>query len=384
MTLNPFYVAAAIYFIANFIGLISGVAHEGFEIGFNFISVSKESYVLAFAAQIFFISIIVFFYRKLSFNKKTITIGDKTGWIIFILQISYFLFSLKTGAGLAGSDFKFESTNYLNVLFVFIQVDLLFLVAAPLLKNKRIFLANCLIYLISTLFRGWMGGVFLVTLAFLINFYPIKVSIKTFAKISIFLIFILATIPALEALKWGIRTEIEIIPIIEKIYNDYDSSLVASAGLHVINRFQHINNVAVLVEEQEKYFEDYYTGKFKSYWANGFIFNGICRFFNSCGIDLNTYLVHETLDIGRNDWNVDPGVAGWGLVTGILSPLFVIFFAAAISIPLYVSNRKFGTKGSLVIAVYSLPYLFHGWLATYINMLIVFSYVYFAHSKFKF
>lgn len=351
----------------------------------RFVAIDSEAYVAAFLLQCFFFLAFYFTY-KFSCHKiihKNFYLSNAIGYSLIVILIAYLYFTQSTGVGLAGSDFKFESFSAVNIIFIILQPDFLFLVLAPFLRSKKIFLLCCSVYLVSTILRGWLGGIIFTFVIYLIRYNPVYIKRKIFIYFCVLLFGLLLLLPIFTQLKWGIRSGLAFHDIVDRAFQSYSSQVFFEALNEVIGRFQHVDYVALLYKEQDFYFSHYWDGAFRSFWHAGLPYNVYCRIFDDCKVELNIFFVENSLDYGNQSWNVDPGVAGWFFVTKYMSPVFTILVLLVNYLAIKFFYKNYGSRGALLVSFFGLVFLFHGWISAYVNFLLCFLLVHFVSKKWK-
>ncbi len=373
--INPIYLLAFIYTISNFIGYLSGIQNQGYIFSQNIAyKISSTSYHLAIISQISFIIMILLFWKyfnalKISNTPKKINTPNR---LLVIYLSMYMLFNYITGAGIAGSDAEFTDYNIIIILFIILNPDLIFIVMAPFLP-KRYFFISSSIYLASTLLRGWMGGVYIVMIILLIRMHKVKFKAKIVRGITILTLIIILILPILYEIKWGIRAKLTPAEVTQKIftgeiitYQQYIESLNDT-----IKRFQHINNIALVIENASMVKEQLYSDQFRRPYENGIIYNIYCRLFENCLPDISVHIATYYYN-GTGSWNVDPGFFTWLFIFDPKSFLFLILSPALIYILSKSIVKKTGYQGLLSLYCFSFVYLFHGWYAAFYNFSIYF------------
>lgn len=370
--LNPVYLVFFIYFSSNTFYFYKAVGDGGFKILGEFHHVSYYSYLLSYLVFVlfFFGALLLFLVFSSELKVKNFLRLDFSWSVILVLYLTvYTLFSWKTGAGVLGAERNLVNGFdwLLNYFFKVFNPDLIAILILPIVKSRRLFFLGLAVFTSSMMMRGWMSGVYLAGLIYLIRFYPVKVGLKSV------LIFVLVCllIPFLEGLKWGVRGGYDLLGIIESVFNSYDYELIISALVNVSSRFQHINNVAFIIEGREHFIDSFNYGNFREIYQNGVFYDIYCNVTGDCLLDLNQYIVNNFYDIGAT-WNVDPGVSGWLL----LSPcaLVVIFFLCVFFI--FLISRSIGFKQYLSLWVMFYIYFLHGWIAPFFNILLISAFFY--------
>lgn len=370
MVLNPFYIILSIYIFSNSYALLKLQENGGFEVFGYFREVSQTSSFLAYLFQMLFLLVILFYYKKFtSYKGKILRLSNTWGYVILIVSISFFIFNIHTGAGLAGSGFKFEGYNPLNILFVILQPDLLVLLIAPFIASKRLFLTVLLVFFLSVISRGWMGSVLFVFIIFLIRFYPIRINLINSFYLFIFSIMIFISLPLLDALKWGMRSGLSFNDSLATLQDKNYWDILGVVLVSVIERFQHLNYAAYITQNSTTFFNDLFSGDFLWFFQSGILNSIYCNIFG-CTVDLTTHTAEVLFGEKGLTWNVDPGLSGWVSLLRYLSIIFILFIVYLLYLAFYVFYRHGGHSGILLVACFSLLYLFNGWLGAFYNFVL--------------
>lgn len=381
---NPFFILFSFYFTSNTYFLYKGIKSGGYVLLDDFFSISAYSYFFAYVLIVIYLFLFLFF--SFFSNKKTVgkngfALNNKYSIFVIFYLFSYILFFNSTNVGVLGAERDLNSSSSFVLYYVYkiINPDLLAILLLPILKSNRLFYIGLFIYVISTLLRGWMGGVFIGGLIFLIRFYPVRISIKHVLVIAVLIL----SVPFLEGVKWGIRGGLDVLDVLYFIYYEYDFDRVLIGLESVFARFQHINNVALIFENMDYFKSSYDGGLFRPFYANGIFYDVYCKVTSDCLLDLNGFIVDKIYAPGAG-WNVDPGMAGWfllGFPTSALSFVFFVFFG--FFVPFFISkyiDPKFYMSIMMLVGMY----LLHGWISPYLNLLfLAVCFVFLAKGKLK-
>ena len=371
IALNPFIVLLCLYGCANLYAFILIAINKSFEVdGFKF-----EFNVLdaSWAALALFAMLGVSWgcYKYIfSFKKRSneVGFGSIAGFLLFILQLSYLIYNYYFDANIAGVVNSDEGK--LKYLFYIFQSDFVFIAVSVGLLSNRWFTANSLLYLASTLIRGWMGGVLILFVVIFCRFYPIKLNANRAIALLVAVILLVAALPFIIELKWSIRDGAELSSIFANVvefgYIDY----IIHSLTYVVNRFQHIGHVTLLVENSLGMNAALNAGDFRPYWLDGLPQQLILKIMGGELYTLDRYMVATFFESDNLAANTNPGVAGWLYVLRGDS-VWLLAYLGAITIPAYLFIMRNGSvKYLTLIACFSLVYLWHGWIGAYINMLL--------------
>lgn len=371
MTVNPVISLFYLYLFANFIALVQGINDGGLILEGHFFEIEASSLVFSFLLQVLillsFLLVFKFFHSRFSF--KEITYGKGWGWFLLILQISFLFFNLKTGVNIAGDDTRIEGGSFLNYIFILLQPDVLFVLIGVLLLSGRLFFINMIVFLISMVLRGWMGGFFIVIFMVFARYYPVRISLRNlFFLLFITMLFILM-LPAIIDIKWSMRQGVSFASFFSGVSSSFSIEKYSLAVSYLLNRFQHLGHVALLFENSDKLYFDLSNGVFSSYWFDGLPQYAVLKFLGLEQYKLNSYMVEYFFGLENPTWNTNPGVAGWLFILHdkvVFMALYLFFVVVA---PFYFIRRYAGNTLLMLVACFSITYLFHGWFGAYFNII---------------
>ncbi|HEM7567091.1 oligosaccharide repeat unit polymerase [Morganella morganii] len=289
------------------------------------------------------------------------------GYFLLGIQILFLIFNNLYHVNTAGS---ITNINEIPVIyryfFVIFNPDILFILYACSAKNKKILLSNTSIYIISTISRGWSGGILFVLLIMLIRRNKISYA-------SLFFIFIglLFLSPYLISIKWYFRDPS--LSFYNALYSvDYISSLHSSLQ-YIISRLQQLTNVTFIVQNIDYFSLQYIDGHITPYWAENFLIKNIYSLYHPDSITLG-HALSEKLVGNPVAWNSNPGLAGWmTILLSISIYQFILFFMIliiTIFILIYLASQLHDHNTINFIYVFSLLFLFPGWMGMYFNLII--------------
>lgn len=371
MTINPVFLLLAIYFLANFYAFLNSLVNGGFEAYGYFYNTTTLELLFVFAIQsISLFGLLIFFrieYRKYRYTH--FSIGDGAGYSLLTLTIAYLAFTQYYGAGIAGSDFNFENTNYLNYIFVLIQPDVWFYLIGPNLRSKKIFWICAVVFLMSLILRGWMGGVMLIAITLLAREYPVKIKINNIILLTFILIALVALLPILDAFKWGMRVSMPVRDIVDLIFDLNYFDVFPIVLQSVVDRFQNFNYVVYVLEDRSNMINQIMSGNINWFFQGG-IFNSIYCKMMSCGKDIGIFLAEGVSGQSDLSWNVDVGISGWMAILGWGFFFYIGFSILVLSLGYRLFGTIFGLTGVMIFGAFSFIYYFHGWNNAFFNLII--------------
>jgi len=353
-----------------------------------FVSVTNDNLVLL--AYIYTVLPFVFFALFLypyfeiklkdSLKINSSFIENKLGVFVLILQISFMIFNLSTGVNSAGSAIKTDSV--VKYLFILFSPDIFFFILYGFARNNKYFKYNMLIYLISSLQRGWMGGLFFIVIMELYIYYKrFGFSKKIVFLTSGMIVILVLLLPYIIMLKWAARAYFgglsddfnnELTLILNLGNFGYIESLNQSFS-YLFGRFQVLSNVYLFLEHLDTLQIARANGDYISAFAIGLPQMLLYKLF---GIDytvLTSYyitIVDTKIALDELTSNTHVGYIGWILSEPHLFWLFLFYTIILVYLVAYFSNKIGGKYIHFVSWYFLISYLLHGWLQAYIGYLI--------------
>lgn len=369
LNLKPFYFCVFLYFIANLIFLIMALLSDNLvKMEFFDFYISTELLIKAFFLQIiglFFIIIFYNFFSSKSFNENYIFDNFAGNFLIF-WQFIFLLFALFLGLGVVDSD---KVVNpYLVRLSNFISADILYFLIAPSLKSNKLYFLNTILYLISSIARGWLGGVVITFFIYLCRVGYLKVKVKTLV-ISLFLFFIILLLsPFLIDLKFMIRTGDDI----KFDLSNYGEKLELAID-YILGRFQHLGHTALLLDKADNYRVLYDRFQILPYWLEGIPQYFLYKLMGNNEIFTYAQMmaIWEFNASSSQPWNSNTGISGWLILLQEKSVFFFLYWGTLISLT-FSFLLKFANRQTFnVISVLTIIFLYHGWLGSFFNLIIL-------------
>jgi hypothetical protein len=314
---------------------------------------------------LFFIIIFYNFFSSKSFNENYIFDNFAGNFLIF-WQFIFLLFALFLGLGVVDSD---KIVNpYLVRLSNLISADILYFLIAPSLKSNKLYFLNTILYLISSIARGWLGGVVISFFIYLCRFGYLKVKVKTLV-ISLFLFFIILLLsPFLIDLKFMIRTGDDI----KFDVSNYGEKLELAID-YILGRFQHLGHTALLLDKADNYRVLYDGFQILPYWLEGIPQYFLYKLMGNNEIFTYAQMmaIWEFNASSSQPWNSNTGISGWLILLQEKSVFFFLYWGTLISLT-FSFLLKFANRQTFnVISVLTIIFLYHGWLGSFFNLIIL-------------
>ena len=207
--LSPFYLAIALYTISNIIFAVTAINNKEMVVEFYSYTVDASLMLKALFLQTFSLVFLIFLYklyeRKQKFKQLEVNgYGNLSGWILLIYQIFYILLAIFFNVGVVDQTVNNVNSNILIIVSL-LSADSFFFIVGSQLKSKKLFQLNAIVYLISSILRGWMGGILIVFFVYLCRELYLRISIKSLLVSLFFAILVVLLLPFLIDLKFGSR-----------------------------------------------------------------------------------------------------------------------------------------------------------------------------------
>lgn len=376
--INPFYLLISFYLIVNLIFAIIGFNNNYVEIEMSLFNLKSSSFIYAYLFQFFSCLLIFLFYfifKNYGNVEGGFLIENKWALILFLFQFLFLLYNYYYGTNVAGASIKAENP-ILNTFFVLLPVDLFYILFSPYLKSNKWFFLNTLMYVISNTLRGWMSAILLSFFIYLCRREIVKITINSFLGYFLFLSIVIFLIPYLFMLKWAMRSGDSVISVLERVDKNSYFYFLNEGFYYIFNRFQHNYHVALIWENSERLVSFYQMGNILPYWGEGVIQTILIKLLNLGEMKTLGQAIVSYLFYSQGAWNSNPGLAGWLIVTQEYFILFIIYISFIIFLGFYIAKKYYGNKMLLLFSIFSIFYLFHGWIGIYITMityLLIFS-----------
>lgn len=372
LKIHPFYLLTLFYLSVNFYFSLVGFSASYVEVEYVGFYIQSVNFLLAFLIQIFFCFIfcISFFYfeRRISEKNKSYIVINKIAIALFLLQLVFMFYNISNGLNIAGVNAK---SNYpiINIILILLPADIFFLLFGAQIKSTKWFYLNLIIYIISNALRGWMGSVLLAFMVFLCRSEKLRISIKSIFLCFILFFSILLFSPYLMLLKWTIRSGGNALGVFSQVNDHGYLKMLNDTIKYVLSRFQHNYHVALLIQKMDMLSNEYNQGEILPYWGEGIIQTIFFKILHIESIPTLGDKMAQLLFYSKGNWSANPGIAGWFIVVQnklfiFFIYIFILFFSA-----FYFSAKYFNKKMLMTVGVFTIFYLFHGWIGMYLTMI---------------
>lgn len=371
LKINPFYLLISFYLIVNLIFALIGFNNNNVEIELSLFYLKSNSFIIAYFFQLFscfFIIIAYLIFKNFNKSKRIDLIGRKGAFLLFLLQFCFLLYNAHYETNIAGGSIK-ASNMMLNTFFVLLPVDLFYIIFSPYLKSNKWFVLNTFLYVISNTLRGWMGAILLAFFVFLCRKERVEVTIKSLLNYSIFIAIVFLMLPYLFLLKWAMRSSDSVLSVLEVVNKDSYLDLLGEGLYYVFNRFQHNYHVALIWENSEILVSAYQAGRILPYWGEGVIQTIFIKLLSLGEIKTLGQAMVSSLFYSQGAWNSNPGLSGWLIVTQEYFIFYIFYVFIVLFFGFYISKKFYDNKIFMILSVFSIFYLFHGWIGSYVTMI---------------
>lgn len=367
---NPVYLLFMLYFSANLYSflLVSGggeIFADQLLVGFG-LDVAFKSIMLLIATLFFFIFL---YFSNLRFPAgATLFLSDLWGVVIVLYQAFYLINTLYYGVNVAGVEDS--ATSPFDIFFSLLDPDSIFIIITILLRSPKLFWISVIVFLISSILRGWGGGFFIVPIMVLCRHYQFGYKCVPLFFLSLSFIALFAASPFLIEIKWLLRAGLDPSYFFNNIMGrGYVLSLISTFD-YMINRFQMFGHVSLIVENSGVLAEAYETKKYIPYWGDGLFQWIFLRLFDVDIVQLNKYMVYYFFDSDNSAYSTNPGVAGWLSILGLQSQFFMLYLCVIVFFPAYFLRKYAGAPLFLLCYCLVFVWLFHGWVGAYVNFIM--------------
>ncbi|MBF4424272.1 oligosaccharide repeat unit polymerase [Vibrio anguillarum] len=321
-----------------------------------------------------------YFQNRMRMSIPRLSTENKMSMFVLILQVMFIVFNLIEGVNSAGSNLTTSSP--IKYVFIMFAPDMFFLILYGFARNNKFFKYNLIVYLISNLQRGWLGGLLTVLIIEFFVFYKkygfSRKLIFTVSSLGALVIFIS---PYLVALKWAVRgyfggissdANAEFDLIFSLANKEYLTSLGETLN-YIMARFQVLSNTYLMFEYSNVIYSAADKGEFVSFYLVGLPQRLIIKLFGFDYQMLNSFIASifdSNYYINNSTYNTHTGWFGWVISEPYLVIQYFIYSVSLIWIVVYLSSKIGGEYIYIVSWVMTLMLFMQGWIDAYISLLI--------------
>ncbi|OIX99039.1 MULTISPECIES: oligosaccharide repeat unit polymerase [Pantoea] len=299
--------------------------------------------------------------KKINVNYKLIS------WIAFVAQLLFLVYSAITGIGkLSGDYYNTTVDNPLKYIFTFINADYFFLALYGInpCRDKK----NVILYLTSSLYRGWFAGALLNI--FLLNILKRENYKLQLKYISIIFILFVTLAPSLYFVKYTSRNANSQFNI-STLQQYYDVEIYTTVMKAVFERFQHVSETFSAVQNISILRDGADQKKYIPFYLDNFLKRQVGSLLGYEDKSITEYSAEQILN--KNPGNIQTGILPWLLINPTLLICYIIF--TFLSFFIFGWMVKILSNNYLVWPVTLWAYTvfaLHGWFSAY--FMIIFSY----------
>jgi hypothetical protein len=317
---------------------------------------------------------------KKTLDIDNIQIENKLAIFVLILQVSFMVFNLLTGVNSAGSGIKTDSV--IKYLFILFSPDTFFIILYGFARENKYFKYNLLIYLISSVQRGWMGGIFFIAIMELYIYYKkYGFSKKIIFIASSVISFLVLLLPYIVMLKWAARAYFggltndfnnELTLILNLGNMSYTESLGESFS-YLFGRFQVLSNVYLFLEHLDTLQVARDNSEYISAFAVGLPQMLLYKVFGLDYTVLTSYyisVIDTKVVLDELTSNTHVGYIGWILAEPYMFWIFLFYTIGLVYLSAYLSSKIGGKYLHFVSWYLLIAYLMHGWIQAYFSYIL--------------
>ncbi|WP_237293048.1 oligosaccharide repeat unit polymerase [Vibrio anguillarum] len=321
-----------------------------------------------------------YFQNRMGMSTPRLSTENKMSMFVLILQVMFIVFNLIEGVNSAGSNLTTSSP--IKYIFIMFAPDMFFLILYGFARNNTFFKYNLIVYLISNLQRGWLGGLLTVLIIEFFVFYKkYGFSRKLIFTVSSLGALVILISPYLVALKWAVRayfggissdTNAEFDLIFSLGNKEYLTSLGETLN-YIIARFQVLSNTYLMFEYSNVIYSAADKGEFVSFYLVGLPQMLIIKLFGFDYQMLNSFIASifdSNYYINSSTYNTHTGWFGWVISEPYLVIQYFIYSVSLIWFVVYLSSKIGGEYIYIVTWVMTLMLFMQGWIHAYISLLI--------------
>ncbi|WP_274679864.1 oligosaccharide repeat unit polymerase [Vibrio aestuarianus] len=321
-----------------------------------------------------------YFQNRMRMSTPRLSTENKMSMFVLILQVMFIVFNLIEGVNSAGSNLTTSSP--IKYIFIMFAPDMFFLILYGFARNNTFFKYNLIVYLISNLQRGWLGGLLTVLIIEFFVFYKkYGFSRKLIFTVSSLGALVILISPYLVALKWAVRayfggissdTNAEFDLIFSLGNKEYLTSLGETLN-YIIARFQVLSNTYLMFEYSNVIYSAADKGEFVSFYLVGLPQMLIIKLFGFDYQMLNSFIASifdSNYYINSSTYNTHTGWFGWVISEPYLVIQYFIYSVSLIWFVVYFSSKIGGEYIYIVTWVMTLMLFMQGWIHAYISLLI--------------
>lgn len=325
---------------------------------------------------LFFYFMLFLLFLKLKKSRKAVFPRIEKGFsmgLFTLLSQGVLLYYIISESALTASKANFRGAStagYLNALLV---PDYLFLVYYSFARKSFLSFFNMLVYVFSTVIRGWGGGILLILFFKIIQLFR-KKHLHTIAMI---LVLGVVVGPFVYEMRGAVRSQgwfdfqaageiVESTFMQAYLLPSHDGGVVLTLFSTLFNRLSHLPSPVMISDNLELFRFGDLSGRFAPFFAIGKLqeYLTMHRFI---GIpELSEYLTTQFFPTPYGTWYIHPGLIGWLWVNPFLFPLLLAYCALLIFSGFFLMQGIGGGKAGMQgVFLFVLLFLINGWFAPF-------------------
>lgn len=316
-----------------------------------------------------------FFKRNLKETYRNVESEAIIGWFTFFCQSIFLYYVVKDGVFSAGLSHKI-GTGFIGYFSLLLVPDSLFLVYFSFAKSPYLSVLNSCIYLISSILRGWGGGLLLIVFLKLIRGFK-RENLK---YIFFGLLFLSIVAPFVYQMRTTVRGrgffdlsksgELVEETFVKAYFPSEEEGVVGPLFQAIANRFSHLTSCVVIADNLDLFWFGVWDEKFAPAFSEGKIQQILTRKRFVGKPVLAEYLCSAMLPTPLGPWYIHPGLVGWLWVNPFLFPITFGYFVLLILIGVFLMLKLgTGARGMKAVFLFSLIYSINGWYVPFSNCL---------------
>lgn len=357
------------------IGFVSDgfVEFEGIAYSIDADYIDLLIYIFSFCALFFLANILLYIGRK----SETILSRKEWNWLgnsVFLICLINIFFTYKYSINIAGKPNAADIGAAIKIISFLLSPDYLvpFFLCLRFHSASKYLLISIL-FLCSMMIRGWMGGVLILLVSWIINYTTYRTiwpkNIIRYGAAFSAILFI--SLPALQFMKHYFRGgEGDLLQSLIANYSTNLFDLYSESLSTIFLRFQAFDLYGLILKNQGEIMNLYDAGLITPSYEDNMpsYFFGLWSGGNPFGQVFAGYLKGESVE-----WATHTLALGWILIEGL--PFF-LYSILIIPLVFWMSNIVGGLPFKQISFFYLMLFYWHGWMSAFFNIilyLIIFS-----------
>lgn len=374
------YLYVAIVFFSSIYVMVNSFA-TGFILGdfYGFELANKRLYFICFVVfflLLFYYDIVFNYLSKLFKSGGQLEIRNETGWCVLFIQVAYVVLNFVYDMNRAGD--VITTDNPLKYIFLIINADYVFLlyycfVYSQEISTSNIVKLNLIVFILSTVSRGWFGFFPLLFILIICKRIYLKRSIGDFIFLILISSLLVALLPYLYTLRSFIRTGELIggVDLLNMINNSDDNSFYFWLN-SFIARFDSVPSLYYFFEK----LWPVDSHSVQPLYMQGIFFSNIYKLFGFDGEPIARLIVKDWFGSFHSNYQdrntaFTSTIIPYLSIDGLQTILIYIYFHFYVFISAWISSFYNENKSVFFLTWYMGCTLFlSGWAGAYLSYLI--------------